>query len=128
LWNLYSGAIHEGESMRVFPLSNWTERDIWDYIVQENIKVVPLYYAKERLVVNRNGMLIPADDTVHLKQGEVPEKMWVRFRTLGCTHTGAVAHQQRWSRLAGWCPRRSASVQHESSIMARTPWKSGKVF
>jgi sulfate adenylyltransferase subunit 2 len=94
LWNLYSGAIHEGESMRIFPLSNWTERDIWDYIVQENIKVVPLYYAKERLVVNRNGMLIPADDTVHLKQGEVPEKMWVRFRTLGCMPcTGAVASQ-----------------------------------
>ena len=92
LWSLYSGAIHEGESMRVFPLSNWTERDIWDYIVQERIKVVPLYYAKERLVVKRNGMLIPADEVVHLKDGEVPEKMFVRFRTLGCMPcTGAVA-------------------------------------
>src|SRR5688572_20925129 len=92
LWSLYSGAIHEGESMRVFPLSNWTERDIWDYIVQEKIKVVPLYYAKERLVVKRNGMLIPADEAVHLKDGEVPEKMSVRFRTLGCMPcTGAVA-------------------------------------
>jgi sulfate adenylyltransferase subunit 2 len=92
LWSLYSGAIHEGESMRVFPLSNWTERDIWDYIVQERIKVVPLYYAKERLVVRRNGMLIPADEVLHLKDGEVPEKMSVRFRTLGCMPcTGAVA-------------------------------------
>lgn len=92
LWSLYSGAIHEGESMRVFPLSNWTERDIWAYIVQERIKVVPLYYAKERLVVRRNGMLIPADEVLHLKDGEVPEKMSVRFRTLGCMPcTGAVA-------------------------------------
>jgi len=77
---------------RVFPLSNWTERDIWQYIVQEGIPVVPLYYAKERLVVRRNGTLIPADDSMHLKDGEVPEKMWVRFRTLGCAPcTGAVA-------------------------------------
>jgi sulfate adenylyltransferase subunit 2 len=75
LWSLYSGAIHEGESMRVFPLSNWTERDIWQYIVQEKIQVVPLYFAKERLVVQRNGTLIPADDAIHLKNGEVPEKM-----------------------------------------------------
>ena len=91
LWSLYSGAIHEGQTMRVFPLSNWTERDIWQYIVQENIPVVPLYYAQERLVVRRNGTLIPADDSMHLKDGEVPEKMWVRYRTLGCAPcTGAV--------------------------------------
>ena len=77
--------------MRVFPLSNWTERDIWQYIVQENIPVVPLYYAQERLVVRRNGSLIPADDSMHLKDGEVPEKLWVRYRTLGCMPcTGAV--------------------------------------
>jgi sulfate adenylyltransferase subunit 2 len=92
LWSLYSGAIHEGETMRVFPLSNWTERDIWQYIVQEKIPVVPLYYSQERLVVRRGGTLIPADDAMHLKEGEVPEKMWVRFRTLGCAPcTGAVA-------------------------------------
>src|SRR5882672_11521338 len=82
LWSLYSGAINEGESMRVFPLSNWTERDIWQYIVQENINVVPLYFAKERLIVERNGTLIPADNAMHLKEGEVPIKMSVRFRTL----------------------------------------------
>ena len=91
LWSLYSGAIHEGETMRVFPLSNWTERDIWQYIVQEKIPVVPLYYAQARLVVRRNGTLIPADDSVHLKDGEVPEKMCVRYRTLGCAPcTGAI--------------------------------------
>ncbi len=91
LWSLYSGAIHEGETMRVFPLSNWTEQDVWQYILQEKIPVVPLYYAKERMVVNRGGTLIPADDSMHLKDGEVPEQMSVRFRTLGCAPcTGAV--------------------------------------
>src|SRR5438093_2088293 len=91
LWSLYSGAIHEGETIRVFPLSNWTERDIWQYIVQENIPVVPLYYAQERLVVRRNGTLIPAGEAMHLKQGEQPELLSVRFRTLGCVPcTGAV--------------------------------------
>src|SRR5438094_10379898 len=91
LWSLYSGSIAEGETMRVFPLSNWTEQDIWQYIVQEKIPVVPLYYAQERLVVRRGDTLIPADDAMHLKPGEVPEKMTVRFRTLGCAPcTGAV--------------------------------------
>jgi sulfate adenylyltransferase subunit 2 len=92
LWTLYSGAIDEGETMRVFPLSNWTEQDVWQYILQEEIPVVPLYYAKERLIVNRGGTLIPADDSMHLKDGEIPEAMSVRFRTLGCAPcTGAVA-------------------------------------
>ena len=91
LWNLYSGAIHEGESMRIFPLSNWTERDIWQYILQEKIPVVPLYFAKERPVVERGGTLIPADNALHLKDGEKPQMMSVRFRTLGCVPcTGAV--------------------------------------
>jgi sulfate adenylyltransferase subunit 2 len=91
LWNLYSGAIHEGESMRIFPLSNWTERDIWQYILQEKIPVVPLYFAKERPVVERGGTLIPADNALHLKDGEQPQMMSVRFRTLGCVPcTGAV--------------------------------------
>src|SRR5258706_2846746 len=81
LWSLYSGAISEGETMRVFPLSNWTERDIWHYIVQEKIPVVPLYFAQQRLVVRRNDNLIPADDPKHLKEGEIPEWRSVRFRT-----------------------------------------------
>ena len=68
--------------MRVFPLSNWTEGDIWQYIVQEKIAVVPLYFAQERWIVRRGGTLIPAADALHLKEGEIPEKMSVRFRTL----------------------------------------------
>ena len=92
LWSLYSGAIDDGETMRIFPLSNWTERDIWQYIVMEKINVVPLYFAKERPIVERNGVLIPADNALHLKPGEIPKTMSVRFRTLGCAPcTGAVS-------------------------------------
>ena len=91
LWHLFNARVCEGESMRVFPLSNWTESDIWQYIRQEEIPIVPLYYAKERLVVRRGNNLIPADDAGNLKEGEVPELLSVRFRTLGCSPcTGAV--------------------------------------
>ncbi|WP_247893251.1 sulfate adenylyltransferase subunit CysD [Azospirillum endophyticum] len=92
LWSLYNGRIHKGESIRVFPLSNWTELDIWQYIHQENIPVVPLYFAKPRPVVERDGTLIMVDDDrLPLKPGETPEMAWVRFRTLGCYPlTGAV--------------------------------------
>jgi sulfate adenylyltransferase subunit 2 len=92
LWNLYNGRINKGESIRVFPLSNWTELDIWQYIYQEDIPVVPLYFAKRRPVVQRDGALILVDDDrLPLKPGEVPETKWVRFRTLGCYPlTGAV--------------------------------------
>ncbi len=91
LWNIYNGRIHEGESVRVFPLSNWTEMDIWLYIREENIPIVPLYYAKERPMVVRGNLLIPADDPEHLHEGEVPEPVMCRFRTLGCIPcTGAV--------------------------------------
>lgn len=85
LWNLYNGKINKGESIRVFPLSNWTELDIWLYIELENIPIVPLYYAAPRPVVNRNGTLIMVDDDrMPLKKGEVPQIKSVRFRTLGC--------------------------------------------
>jgi sulfate adenylyltransferase subunit 2 len=92
LWSLYNGRIHKGESIRVFPLSNWTELDIWQYIHQEAIPVVPLYFAKPRPVVERDGTLIMVDDDrLPLRPGEVPEMAWVRFRTLGCYPlTGAV--------------------------------------
>ena len=92
LWSLYNGRINKGESIRVFPLSNWTELDIWQYIHQENIPVVPLYFAKQRPVVERDGTLIMVDDDrMPLKPGETPEMAWVRFRTLGCYPlTGAV--------------------------------------
>jgi len=85
LWRLYNTRIKPGESMRVFPLSNWTERDIWDYTAAESIPVVPLYFAKERPVVERNGTLIMVDDErLPLNPGEAPRLERVRFRTLGC--------------------------------------------
>ncbi|WP_348770305.1 sulfate adenylyltransferase subunit CysD [Azospirillum sp. TSO22-1] len=97
LWNHYNGRINKGESIRVFPLSNWTELDIWQYIYQENIPVVPLYFAEPRSVVARDGALILVDDErLPLKPGEVPETKWVRFRTLGCYPlTGAVESRAR---------------------------------
>ena len=92
LWNLYNGRINKGESIRVFPLSNWTELDIWQYIYLENIEIVPLYFSAVRPVVERDGMLIMVDDErLPLKAGEVPMMKNVRFRTLGCYPlTGAV--------------------------------------
>ena len=92
LWNLYNGKINRGESIRVFPLSNWTELDIWQYIYLEDIPIVPLYFAKKRPVVNRDGALILVDDDrMPLAPGEKPEMKMVRFRTLGCYPlTGAV--------------------------------------
>ena len=92
LWNLYNGKVNKGESIRVFPLSNWTELDIWQYIYLEQIPLVPLYYAAKRPVVERNGTLIMVDDErMPLHEGEVPTMKSVRFRTLGCYPlTGAV--------------------------------------
>ncbi len=92
LWNVFNGKINKGESIRVFPLSNWTELDIWQYIYLESIPIVPLYFAKERPVVERDGMLLMVDDErMPLNPGETPKMMKVRFRTLGCYPlTGAV--------------------------------------
>ncbi|MGC9492437.1 sulfate adenylyltransferase subunit CysD, partial [Vibrio genomosp. F10] len=92
LWKTYNGQVNKGESIRVFPLSNWTELDIWQYIYLENIEIVPLYLADKRPVVERDGMLIMADDDrLELQEGEVIEEKSVRFRTLGCYPlTGAV--------------------------------------
>src|SRR5690606_33099480 len=92
LWRLYNTRTNPGESLRVFPLSNWTELDVWQYINLKNIPVVPLYFAKKRPVVERDGVLIMVDDErMPLKEGEVPEERMVRFRTLGCYPlTGAV--------------------------------------
>lgn len=92
LWNLYNTAIHKGESVRVFPLSNWTEMDVWHYIRRESIPVVPLYLAKIRPVVVRDGALIMVDDDrFTLREGERIQQRMVRFRTLGCYPlTGAV--------------------------------------
>ncbi|MDN3556710.1 sulfate adenylyltransferase subunit CysD [Halomonas maura] len=92
LWNLYNARVNKGESIRAFPLSNWTELDIWQYIYLESIPIVPLYFSAPRPVVERDGMQIMVDDDrLPLEEGEVPEEKWVRFRTLGCYPlTGAV--------------------------------------
>jgi sulfate adenylyltransferase subunit 2 len=92
LWKLYNARKHKGESIRVFPLSNWTELDIWQYIFRENIPIVPLYFAKPRPVVKRDGALIMVDDDrMPLEAGEKPMMKKVRFRTLGCYPlTGAI--------------------------------------
>ena len=85
LWNIYNGKVKKGESIRVFPLSNWTELDVWQYIYLENIEIVPLYFAKERPVVKRDGNLVMVDDDrLRFLPGEKPEMKMVRFRTLGC--------------------------------------------
>ena len=92
LWRLYNARKHKGESIRVFPISNWTELDIWQYIYLEKIPIVPLYYAAERPVVDRDGTLVMVDDDrMPLREGEAPMMRKVRFRTLGCYPlTGAV--------------------------------------
>lgn len=87
MWKLYNTRIRQGESIRVFPISNWTEKDIWEYIRRENIEIVPLYFAKERPVIARDGDLIMVDDErilSHLRPGEEIQYKKVRFRTLGC--------------------------------------------
>ncbi|MEC8542266.1 MAG: sulfate adenylyltransferase subunit CysD, partial [SAR324 cluster bacterium] len=85
LWQLYNGRLQPGESMRIFPLSNWTELDVWLYILQEKIPVVPLYFAKERPVVERQGTWLMVDDErMPLEPGERPQNRIIRFRTLGC--------------------------------------------
>ncbi len=92
LWNLYNTRINKGESIRVFPISNWTELDIWQYIYLEEIELVPLYYAASRPVVERDGIKIMVDDErMELQANESPTEEWVRFRTLGCYPlTGAI--------------------------------------
>ena len=91
-WRLYNGRVNRGESVRVFPLSNWTELDVWHYILQENLPVVPLYFAKERPTVERDGTIIVVDDDrMRFNPGEKPVMRMVRFRSLGCYPlTGAI--------------------------------------
>jgi sulfate adenylyltransferase subunit 2 len=85
LWNLFNSRVDKGESIRVFPLSNWTELDVWEYIQLENIPVVPLYFAQPRLMVARGEMLIPVEHDIPLLPGEVPQMVKCRMRSLGCT-------------------------------------------
>lgn len=119
LWNIYNGDINDGESIRVFPLSNWTELDIWVYILQENIPMVPLYFAAERPFVERDGVLIMVnDERMELLPGEEIQREMIRFRTLGCYPlTGAV--------------RSTATTLEavvEETLRARTSERQGRVI
>lgn len=119
LWRLYNMRKHKGESLRVFPLSNWTELDIWQYIYLENIPVVPLYFAKERPVVERdNTLILVDDDRIPLRDGELPMTRKVRFRTLGCYPlTGAIYSQ---------ADTLTAIIQE--MLLARTSERQGRVI
>ena len=124
LWNIYNGKVNKGESIRVFPLSNWTELDIWQYIYLENIEIPGLYLSEERPVVERDGMLIMVDDErMPLKEGEKPEMKKVRFRTLGCYPlTGAVESEAatlpeiiQEMLLTTTSERQGRAIDHDSS-------------
>jgi len=119
LWNIYNGEVNDGESIRVFPLSNWTELDIWVYILQENIPMVPLYFAAERPVVERDGVLIMVnDDRMELLPGEEVHHEMVRFRTLGCYPlTGAVRSNAT-----------TLEAVVEETLRARTSERQGRVI
>jgi sulfate adenylyltransferase subunit 2 len=119
LWNIYNGRISRGESVRVFPLSNWTELDVWEYVEREGIELVPLYFAKERPVVERDGTLIMVDDErMPLAPGEQPIMRSVRFRTLGCYP------------LTGAIPSRAATVRAiiEEMRASATSERQGRVI
>jgi sulfate adenylyltransferase subunit 2 len=119
LWNLYNARIHKGESIRVFPLSNWTELDVWQYIHIERLPIVPLYLAKERPVVFRDGVMILVDDErLPLRPGEVPEMRMVRFRTLGCYP------------LSGAIDSRAADLPEiiQEMLLARQSERQGRVI
>jgi len=91
VWNLYNARVRKGENIRVFPLSNWTELDVWQYIEEEHIPIVPLYFAKERSMIVRNGSLLPVEQEIPLFPGERPQMVLCRMRSLGCSPcTGAI--------------------------------------
>lgn len=123
LWNIYNGKVSKGESIRVFPLSNWTELDIWQYIYLEDIPIVPLYLSAKRPVVERDGMLIMVDDERMPLNGEQPQLKDVRFRTLGCYPlTGAVESQAatlpdiiQEMLLTTTSERQGRAIDHDSS-------------
>jgi sulfate adenylyltransferase subunit 2 len=123
-WRLYNGLKRKGESIRVFPLSNWTELDVWLYIHRERIPVVPLYFAALRPVVHRDGMLIMVDDDrLPLKDGERPEMKNIRFRTLGCypltgaveSNAGTVPEIARETLESRFSERRGRSIDHDGA-------------
>jgi sulfate adenylyltransferase subunit 2 len=124
LWNIYNTKVDQGESIRVFPLSNWTELDIWQYIYLEHIPIVPLYLSAKRPVVERDGMLLMVDDErLPLEPGEVPQQRCIRFRTLGCDPlTGAVESEAdtlpeiiQEMLLATTSERQGRAIDHDSA-------------
>jgi sulfate adenylyltransferase subunit 2 len=124
LWNIYNTKVDQGESIRVFPLSNWTELDIWQYIYLEHIPIVPLYLSAKRPVVERDGMLLMVDDErLPLEPGEVPQQRCIRFRTLGCYPlTGAVESEAdtlpeiiQEMLLATTSERQGRAIDHDSA-------------
>ncbi|WP_024605754.1 MULTISPECIES: sulfate adenylyltransferase subunit CysD [unclassified Pseudoalteromonas] len=124
LWNIYNGKVNKGESIRVFPLSNWTELDIWQYIYLESIEIPSLYLSKPRPVVKRDGMLIMVDDErMNIEEGEIVEEKMVRFRTLGCYPlTGAVESEAttlpeiiQEMLLTTTSERQGRAIDHDSS-------------
>ena len=118
LWHLYNCRVAKGESIRVFPLSNWTELDIWQYIMLEGIEIVPLYYAKERPVLEQDGQLLMVDDERFPLDGRTPEMKTVRFRTLGCYPlTGAVES-----------PAATLEEIVAEMLIARTSERSGRLI
>ncbi|MBP0615855.1 sulfate adenylyltransferase subunit CysD [Jiella mangrovi] len=119
LWNVYNARVRKGESIRAFPLSNWTELDIWQYILKESIPIVPLYLAAKRPVVHRDGQLIMVDDDrMPLNEGEKPEMRLVRFRTLGCYPLTAAMESPAAS---------LPEIVHEM-LIARTSERSGRLI
>ncbi len=119
LWRLYNARVHPGESVRVFPLSNWTELDVWQYIAMQDIEIAPLYFAAERPVVDRDGTLIMVDDDrFRLREGEVPMRKKVRFRTLGCYPlSGAIESEAD-----------SLSAIIQEMLLARTSERQGRLI
>jgi sulfate adenylyltransferase subunit 2 len=124
LWNIYNTKVDQGESIRVFPLSNWTELDIWQYIYLEHIPIVPLYLSAKRPVVERDGMLLMVDDErLPLEPGELPQQRSIRFRTLGCYPlTGAVESEAdtlpeiiQEMLLATTSERQGRAIDHDSA-------------
>ena len=134
LWRLYNARKKRGESIRVFPLSNWTELDIWQYIETENIPIVPLYFAAKRPVVERDGLIVMVDDDrLPLRDGETPAMRSVRFRTLGCYPlTGAVESEAatlpaiiREMVLARTTERQGRAIDHDASASMEKKKKEG---
>jgi len=134
LWNLYNTRLGRGESLRVFPLSNWTELDVWQYIERERIEVVPLYFAAERPVVERGGRLIMVDDErLPLAQGERPQLRRVRFRTLGCypltaaieSNAASVAEVVQEMRAARSSERQGRLIDHDGAASMERKKREG---